>query len=231
MKQLLLITGILILAAGQYAAAGVSVKIRLDSCVSYYKDGDYQKAADSITALLPLIADKRLEAEAYKYLGFSYVMLDQTDKAKEFFSVALEKFPQMTIDTLEVPPNIAIVFKQAGIERQMETGEIVEKKVQERDRKRTIVATLCTVTGAIGTGTGGYFLYRGYRAHRDYANTINDFDTPWNRMRNNLIVGSCVTVFAAADLYFGLRLFFKKPSSQKIGMTAAGNGIAVSVDF
>jgi len=44
----------------------VPTKGRLDTCVSYYRDGDYQKTADSIKALLPLIADKREEAEAYK---------------------------------------------------------------------------------------------------------------------------------------------------------------------
>jgi tetratricopeptide (TPR) repeat protein len=231
MKQLLLMAGIIILGAGQCAVAGVPVKIRLDACVSYYKDGDYQKAADSIKALLPLIADKRVEAEAYKYLGFSYVMLDQIDQAREFFRVVLEKFPQMTIDTLEVPPNVAIVFKQTRIERQMETGEIVEKKVQEQDRKRTVFATLCTVTGAIGAGAGGYFLYQGYRAHRDYENAINDFNSPWNKMKKDLIIGGCVTVFAAAGLYSGLRLFFKKPSSQKAGLTVNRDRIAVTIDF
>jgi tetratricopeptide (TPR) repeat protein len=228
MKQLLLITGIFILAAGQYAAAGVPAKIRLDTCISYYKDGDYQKTADSIKALLPLIADKRLEAEAYKYLGFSYVMLDQTDKAKEFFSVALEKFPKMTIDTLEVPPNVSSVFKQVKLETRMGKKS---PGIQGKDTKRVVLASIMTGTGAVSAGAGGYFFIKGYRAYRDYKNAINDFDPPWKRTRNNLIIGSCVTVFAAADLYFGLRLFFKKQPSQKVGMTVTVNSIAVAVDF
>src|SRR5512136_753099 len=109
--QFLIWTGMFIV--GMFSAAGGAAKSRLDSCISYFKDGDYQKAVDSINLLLPLITDRRQEAEAYKYLGFSYIMLDKIDKAKEYFSVALEKFPGMTIDTLEVPPNIASIFKLA----------------------------------------------------------------------------------------------------------------------
>ena len=228
MKRLLLITGIVILAVGQYAAAGVPAKIRLDTCISYYRDGDYQKTADSIKTLLPLIADKRLEAEAYKYLAFSYVMLDQTDRAKEYFSVALEKFPKMTIDTLEVPPNVSNVFKQVKLETQAGAGG---HGVQGKKGGHVALASLMTATGAIGIGAGVLFFHRAYRAHRDYENTINDFDPPWVRMRNSVIIGSCVTALAAADLYFGLRLFFNRPSSQKVGMTVTGDRIAVAVDF
>ncbi|MGA2506681.1 MAG: tetratricopeptide repeat protein [Chitinispirillaceae bacterium] len=236
MKRSLFAIGTFFIVAG-HAAAGVQTKDRLDTCVSYYRDGDYQKAADSIKALLPLIADKREEAEAYKYLGFSYVMLDRTDKAKEYFGVAIEKFPQMTIDTLEVPPNISNVFKQVRAETQAGAGE---RKVQGKKGGRVALASLMTATGAIGVGAGVFFFHKAYRAHRDYENTINDFDPPWVRMRNNVILGSCVTALAAADLYFGLRLFLKKPAtpatpaspaSQKIGMVVSGDRVALSIDF
>jgi hypothetical protein len=94
-----------------------------------------------------------------------------------------------------------------------------------------------TATGAIGVGAGVFFFHKAYRAHRDYENTINDFDPPWVRMRNNVILGSCVTALAAADLYFGLRLFLKKPAtpaspaSQKVGMVVSGDRVALSIDF
>jgi len=50
-------------------------------------------------------------------------------------------------------------------------------------------------------------------------------------MKKDLIIGGCVTVVAAAGLYSGLRLFFKKPSSQKAGMTVNRDRIAVTIDF
>jgi tetratricopeptide (TPR) repeat protein len=231
MKRSLFAIVIVCIVAG-HAVAGVPTKGRLDTCVSYYRDGDYQKAADSIKALLPLIADKREEAEAYKYLGFSYVMLDQTDKAKDFFGVALEKFPQMTIDTLEVPPNISNVFKQVKLETQ--TGKKDQDTKGKNSKKKIMLASVMTATGAIGVGAGAFFFVKAYRAHRDYESTINDFDSPWVRMRNSVIIGSCVTALAAADLYFGLHLFLKKPtslSSQKVGMTVTENGVAMAIDF
>jgi tetratricopeptide (TPR) repeat protein len=228
MKQLLLMIGTFLFAVGQYAAAGVPTKGRLDTCVSYYRDGDYQKAADSIKALLPLIADKQEEAEAYKYLGFSYVMLGQTDKAKQFFGVAIEKIPQMTIDTLEVPPNVSNVFKQVRAEMRAGAGN---QKILGKNKGRVAPASALTATGAISAGVGGYFLYKGYQAHHDYEMTINDFDRNWRRMSTSLIIGGCAFVFAAADVYFGLRLLNNKTSSKKIGMTVTGNRIAAAFYF
>lgn len=231
MQRLLLMAGIFLLAAGRYAEAGVPPKSKLDSCISYYRDGDYQKTADSLKTLLPLISDRLEEAEAYKYLGFSYVMLDQLDKARDFFRVALDKFPRMTIDTLEVPPNVAVVFKQTRIERQIDKGELVEKKPPGPGRKLNVLPALCIGTGTLGVGVGGYFFIKGYQAHRDYENTINDFNVPWNRMKKELIIGSCVTALAAADLCFGLHLYFIKSSTPMAGVSLTGNRLAVDFDF
>jgi tetratricopeptide (TPR) repeat protein len=222
----------LMLVAGQRVIAGDVTKTRLDACVSYYQDGDYQKAVDSIKTLLPLISDRREEAEAYKYLGFSYVMLDLIDKAKEFFRVALEKFPQMVIDTLEVPPNITIVFKQAKLETQLEKGEMFDKTVQDKNQKRIVLGALCTSTGVIGTGVGGYFLYRGFKARRDYKNATADFDSYWNTMKRSFLIGGCATAVGGLDLTLGLYLLIKKPAQQKkVSMTTTGNGITLQWRF
>jgi tetratricopeptide (TPR) repeat protein len=233
MKRVLLIISMgLLFGHTPQVSADNTTSAKLDTCVSYYQDGDYQKAVDSLKALLPLISDRREEAEAYKYLGFSFVMLDMINKAKEFFKVALEKFPKMVIDTLEVPPNITIVFKQTKLETQLEKGEIFDKKVQEGNQKRVVFATILTSAGAISTGVGGYFLYRGYIAHQDYKNADQDFDRYWNDMQKDLIIGGCATGVAAVTLYFGLRLFFKKPVTSKSAGIMIGPGrMAVVWDF
>jgi hypothetical protein len=239
-KKTALIAGIIILLCGQYVFADKVTSSRLDTCISYYQDGEYQKAADSIKALLPLISDRREEAEAYKYLGFSYVMLDLINKAKDFFRVALDKFPQMVIDTLEVPPNISIVFKQAKLESQMEKGDILDKSVQQKNTKRVVSASLLTGTGALCAGAGAYFLFQGFQAHRNYdtKDPNADFDHLYNVMNRDFIIAGGSAGVAAATLYFGLRLFFKKPAGQtppsspkKIGIFLDDNSVALTVLF
>lgn len=241
MKRLLLMTGIIIGMCGQCVFADGTTIDRLDSCIAYYEDGEYQKAADSIKALLPLISDRLQEAEAYKYLGFSYVMLDLINRAKDFFRVALEKFPQMVIDTLEVPPNISIVFRQAKLETQMEKGEILDKKVQKKKTQRTVFASLLTAAGTVSVGAGGYFIFKGFKAHQNYTNATDsaDCDFYWKTMSKDYIIGGCATGAAAAALYFGIRMFIKKPAPQappqkagpKAGLRVEGNSIMLTVLF
>jgi tetratricopeptide (TPR) repeat protein len=203
-------------------AADESTKIKLDSCVGYFQDGEYQRAVDSLKVLLPMIADEQEEAEAYKYLGFSYVMLDMINKAKDFFRVALEKFPTMVIDTLEVPPGIAIVFKQTQLEAKMANGEIVEKDLQRRNEKRVIVAAALTVTGTFAAGGGGYFLYRGYRSYRDYKEYPESdqpaFDSLAKKYATEYWIGGTATGFGIINLGIATWLFVKKPDYKTIGL-------------
>jgi hypothetical protein len=164
-------------------------------------------------------------------------MLDLIDKAKEFFRVALEKFPQMAIDTLEVPPNITIVFRQAKLETQLEKGEINDKKIDEKQQRhnRVVFASILTATGAVSVAAGGYFFYEARHEHSQYElpATQTELDSHWSAMQRDLIIGGCVTAFAAVDLFFGLRLFAKKPpnSPQKVGIIIEGNRIALERAF
>jgi hypothetical protein len=208
-----------IISAG---AADESTKSKLDSCVGYFQDGEYQRAVDSLKVLLPMIADGQEEAEAYKYLGFSYVMLDMINKAKDFFRVALEKFPRMDIDTLEVPPSIAIVFKQTQLEAKMAKGEIVEKDLQQRNEKRVIVASALTATGVFAAGGGGYYLYRGYKSHRDYKEFKEPdqprIDSLAKKYTREYWIGGTATGFGIVNLGIATWLFFKKPVYKKISL-------------
>jgi tetratricopeptide (TPR) repeat protein len=212
-------------------AADESTKIKFDSCIGYFTDGEYQRAVDSLKVLLPMIANRHEEAEAYKYLGFSYVMLDMIPKAKDFFRVALEKFPQMTIDTLEVPPNIAIVFKQTELESKMAKGEIVDKDLQRRNEQRIIVASVLTVTGTIAGCMGGYYLYQGYKTHRKYQ----DIPTADQTRRDSLAgkyskeywIGGTAFGFGIINLGLATWLFSKKPSHEKITLYSDPGGIGL----
>jgi len=222
---------ILFLCLTGAGAANESAKIKLDSCVGYFEDGEYQRAVDSLKALLPLIADRQEEAEAYKYLGFSYVMLDMINKAKDFFRVALEKFPQMVIDTLEVPPNIAIVFRQTQLEAKMANGEIVDRDLQRRNEKRVIIASVLTATGSIAGGVGGYYLYRGYKTYRDYKeypeSDQRTFDSLAKKYKKEYWIGGTATGFGIINLGIATWLFFKKPDDKKLGFYSDPRGFGL----
>lgn len=216
MNRLIFSIGILFVLF-QISSADESVKAKLDSCITYYQDGEYQKAVDSIKAIIPLISDKRDEAEAYKYIGFSYCMLDMISKAKDFFRVALEKFPQLMIDTLEVPPNITIVFKQTKLEAQMEKGELIEKDKQDNS---PVIATIFGAAGVVSGAVGGYFLYSGFKAHQAYthlgpASTPDQFDLYDNRQRNDFIIGGATLGVACANALAAIYFVVKKPSAKK----------------
>lgn len=199
-----------------------STKIKLDSCIGFFEDGEYQRAVDSLKVLLPMIANRREEAEAYKYLGFSYVMLDMINKAKDFFRVALEKFPQIVIDTLEVPPNITIVFKQTELEAKMAKGEIVDQDLQRRNEKRIIVASVLTATGTITGFVGGYYLCRGYKTYRQYKNIPEADqvlrDSLAGKYSKEYWIGGTAMGFGIINLGIATWLFSKKPVHKKISL-------------
>lgn len=231
MKFPLLFSIAIVFLSIRISAADEPVKTRLDSCIAYYQDGEYQKAVDSIKALIPLISDKRDEAEAYKYIGFSYCMLDMISKAKDFFKVALEKFPQMVIDTLEVPPNITIVFKQTKLETQMEKGELVEKDSMQDNRP--VIIALLGVAGVASGIAGGYFLYSGYKAWQSYNNLraeSTQFDLFLNRKRNDFIIGGVAGGFTCLDAAAFLYFILKKPSAKKhrVSLNIQDNKVSLS---
>jgi hypothetical protein len=125
----------------------------------------------------------------------------------------------------------------------MEKGEILDKKVQEKNTKRVVLASLLTATGTVSAGAGGYFFYKGFKAHTDYKNaaTAKDCDRYWKDMSKDFIIAGCATGIAAVTLYFGMRLFFKKTvpqtppvSPKKAGKASLffdGNRIALAWEF
>jgi len=83
-------------------------------------------------------------------------MLGRIDRAKENFSNALNKLPDLQIDTLECPPNISIIFNQVKLERKIakiDTATLV-KKVEVVQKKNPFVPVLLLTMAVVSAGAG-----------------------------------------------------------------------------
>jgi tetratricopeptide (TPR) repeat protein len=199
---------------------------RLDSCISSYKDGDYQKTADSLQALLPSLTIAEDRIEAYKYLGFSYGMLNRIDRSKEVFKTVLDKYPAMEIDTLEVPPNIAIIFKQAKLEKKIEKIDASRTgTVHVVVQKKNVAAPVVLLSVAIiSAAAGADLFYYGNQQYQNYKSVdIPDqsvLDRYYASYRNAYIAGSACAAVTAVLLPVSLYLFMKKDHPKK-GVTVS----------
>jgi tetratricopeptide (TPR) repeat protein len=211
-------------------AGDSSGHFRLESFISAYKDGDYQKTADSLQALLPSLSDHEDQMEAYKYLGFSYGMLNRIDKSKNVFKTALDKYPGMDIDTLEAPPNIAIIFKQAKLEKKIEkidtssTGT-VHVIVQ---KKNVAVPVVLLSLAIISAAAGADLLYYGNQQYRNYKSVDtpdqNVLDKYYSEFRNAYIAAAACAAVTAVLLPVSLHLFVKKDHHKKSAKVSFVNG-------
>jgi tetratricopeptide (TPR) repeat protein len=158
--------------------------------VGYFQDGEYQKAIDSLRALLEKGANRQTEIEACKYLGFSCVMLQQIEAAKQYFRSALEKKSDLELDTLEVPPNILIVFRQVKLEKQMAE---MPAGIDLKARRRTSWGVFLLVAGISCAGGGAYFAYDSYHQYSLYKDVDRPnqkaLDTYYSNHVRSFIVG------------------------------------------
>jgi hypothetical protein len=212
-------------------AQEISSHAKLESFISYYEDGEYKKAADSLGALLPSVASGRDEMDAYKYLGFSFAMLNWVDKSKETFKTALKKFPRMDIDTLEVPPNIAIIFKQAKLERRLETIDTLSmrKPVVVVERRNVALPTVLLSISIVSAVVGAELFYNGFQQYQQYTsvNTPDQsvLDKYYSNARNAYIGGAACAVVTAVLVPVSLYLFLKKePPAKKIKISFTNRG-------
>jgi hypothetical protein len=208
----------------------LSGHLRLKSCISDYQDGDYQKTADSLQVLLPLLSTTEDRMEAYKYLGFSFAMLNRIYKSKEVFKTGLEKYPGMDIDTLEVPPNIAIIFKQAKLEKKIEKIDTSNNRNPRIivQKKNVFVPVLLLSAAIVSAGAGGNLFYYGNQQYQKYKSV----DTPdqtvldgyFTRYRNSYIAGAACAGVTAVLLPISIYLFVKKDHSAKGASVSFENG-------
>jgi len=195
---------------------------RFAAFVSYYEDGDYRKASDSLLSILPLLSGSKDEIVAYRYIGFSYAMLNWVDKAKQTFKSALTKYPGMDIDTLEVPPNISIVFRQAKLERTLETLDTaaVHRPVVVVAARNIVAPTLLlSVSILSAVGSAGLF-YTGNQQYLKYksVNTPDqsELDKYYSNSQNAFIGGVVCAVITAVALPVSIYLYNKKVPASRL---------------
>jgi hypothetical protein len=209
---------------------------RLEWAITHFKDGDYRKAADSLAVLLPVLSGTDLQ-EGYKYYGFSLAMINRVDQAKAAFATALEKFPEMDIDTLEVQPTIAIVFKQAKLEKTLATMDTVIKKKPTVivQKKNIALPVTLLVWGIVSAGVSATLFYFGYQDLQKY-NAITspgaNFDQYYNRYRTFYIGGGISAGIAAALIPVSIVMLAKKePAPHKVSFWVYPNGAGIACLF
>jgi tetratricopeptide (TPR) repeat protein len=195
------------------------------SCVSIFKNGDYEKAIDCLTLLILYTHNSNDSIAIFKYLGFSYGMLGRIDRAKENFSNALNKLPDLQIDTLECPPNISIIFNQVKLERKIakiDTATPV-KKVEVVQKKNPFVPVLLLTMAVVSAGAGGYYYYSGNTLH----DTYRALDTPdqklldasYNNFKNAYIKSAVFFGVSAVLLPVSTYLFLRKGHSKHVTLS------------
>jgi hypothetical protein len=210
---------------------------RLEWAITHFKDGEYKKAADSIAVLLPVLSGTDLQ-EGYKYYGYSLAMTNRVDEAKAAFSTALAKFPEMDIDTLEVQPTIAIVFKQAKLEKTLATMDTVIRKkptviVQKKNVALPVTLLVC---GIISAGVSANLFYFGYQDLLKYnaitAPDANQLDHYFNEYRNLFIGGGIGAGVAAVLIPVSIVMLAKKePVPHHVSFLLQPNGAGIAFSF
>jgi tetratricopeptide (TPR) repeat protein len=189
---------------------------KLETCISEYRNGNYKTAADHLKTLLPSLSGMEDQVEAYRYLGFSYAMLNWIDKSKEVFKTGLGIYPAMAIDTLEVPPNIAIIFKQAKLEKKLEKIEASAAKTPKIivKRKNVLAPALLLTLGMASAGASIDLFYYGNQQHQKYRSISthdqHQLDMYFNNYRNAYIAGSACAALTAVLVPVSIHLFMKR---------------------
>jgi tetratricopeptide (TPR) repeat protein len=209
---------------------------RLEWAITHFTDGEYKKAADSLAVLLPVLSGTD-QQEGYKYFGFSLAMLNRVDQAKAAFTTALEKFPEMDIDTLEVQPTIAIVFKQAKLEKTLATMDTAIKKKPAIvfQKKNVALPVTLLVCGIVSAGVSVNLFYFGYQDLQKYnAITVPgaNFDHYYNEYRNLYIGGGISAGVAAVLIPVSIVMLAKKePAPHKVSFSLQPNGAGIAFLF
>ncbi|HEX7510733.1 MAG TPA: hypothetical protein VF335_05495 [Chitinivibrionales bacterium] len=216
-----------------FSATELTGEMRLKFCISNFENGEYQKAADSLETLVPALSEPDQQMEAYKYLAYSYGMLNRIEKSKAVFQLVLKKYPRMTIDTLEAPPNIAIIFRQVKLEKKIETLNSARPKtivvIQKKNVTAPVILLSCSFLAA--AGSAGLFYYA-TQQHQKYhsvdpqnPNRQSLMDRYFSRYQYASIGGIVSGGVAAVMLPLSIYYFAKKEPVKKGVSVSFVNGL------
>lgn len=205
----------------------------LKSCISDYRDGYYGRVVECIDKVLPSLTTFGDSVESFKMLALSYGMINQIEKAKEYFIEALEKDSAMGIDTLAFPPNIALIFNQVKLERKMSRVEVLPAPqpavIQEKKNGAAYALLLSTVV--LSTGGGVYLYYNGYLARNEYSNLRNNqklLDKKWKEYTYSIAGGVGCTVISGVATWIFFRVINHNAA---VSVSGSENGVAVVYKF
>jgi hypothetical protein len=172
--------------------------------------------------------------EAYKMLAQSYGMLNQIAKAKEYFNIILEHDSSTVIDTLELPPNISLVYNQVLLERkisQMEKAHTQNTVTIQKKKSNAVIPALLLSSAVLSLGGGGYCGYKAYFTRKDNLKSGNNRFMSNNKMTRytRYLAGSagCAAVAGVTTVLF-IRVVKKGTQSH---VYCSGNGITLAFDF
>jgi tetratricopeptide (TPR) repeat protein len=208
-----------------------------EACISLYKNGEYEKAIDCLTLMQSHTLDANSSISLFQYLGFAYGMLGRIDQAKKSFNTALNKAPDMQIDTLECPPNISIIFNQVKLERKI--AKIISapraaappvKRVEVTQKKSPFVPVLLLAGAVVSAGAGGYYYYSG-NTYRDKYHAVDVADQSlmdqyYGKYKNAYIKSAVFLGLSAIMLPVATYLFLQKAPNAKHISISDTHGIA-----
>ena len=206
----------------------------LNSCISNYRDGYYGRAVECINGVMPNLRTFRDSMECYKMLALSYGMINQIEKAKEFFSIILQKDSAMEIDTLAFPPNIAIIYNQVKLEKKMfliEDTSFQQPAPAVLHKKNGVAPALLLSSVILSTGGAAYLYYNGILARNKYSTISNDqmkLDKTWKEFTYSIAGGIGCTVISGVTTWMLFRVISRKSA---VSVTGRENGVAVVYNF
>jgi hypothetical protein len=211
-------------------AAGPMPDPRIDSCVSLYRFGEYQKTIDTLVKILPSVNGTEDSVRALLLLGSAFGMLDRIDQAKQLYGAAIGIRPSLEIDTLENPPNIAIIFRQVKLEKALALAKAAAlRPAPAASARKNLALPVTMLIGAVGlAGVGGYFFLDGNSAYQKYrAIDVPDqnlLDTYYTQSRNSYIIGTVSAVATAVLLPVSIYLLVHQSPAKKPARISTLNG-------
>ena len=210
----------------------------IESCISLYKNGEYDKTIDCLTLMQSYPLDDNDWMTVFKYLGFSHGMLGRIDQAKKSFTSALTKDPEMQIDTLETPPNISVIFNQVKLEQKIAQINSVKphERVEVTQKKGPFVPVLLLALGVTSAGAGFYYLSSGNTSHDKYhAVNVPDqglMDHYYSNYKNAYIKSAVFLGLSAIVMSVSTYLFLRKaPNLKHISFSNTHGTASLSYSF